>query len=156
MSSLRDLCFALCSHEVDILRAQRIMGSFILITHKSTRSKIRWGKLSSNAFPSWRSSEISLRRVESYHTKKGVSQEVTTAWWAAVAYLTCSRFQSLLNVSFPGPFYVLKIKPAKPVLCGQALLRFSLILFSFSCLGGGYLCRAQKVSEVWLVHKSSW
>ena len=30
MSSLRDLCFALCSHEVDILRAQRIMGSFYL------------------------------------------------------------------------------------------------------------------------------
>ena len=101
-------------------------------------------------------SNFTTKSPESYHTKKGVSQEVITAWWATVAYLTCSRFQSLLNVSFPGPFYVLKIKPAKPVLCGQALLRFSLILFSFSCLGGGYLCRAQKVSEVWLVHKSSW
>ena len=35
MFSLRDLC-APCSLDLDVLRAQRIMGYFILITHKST------------------------------------------------------------------------------------------------------------------------
>ena len=35
MFSLRDLCFVLCSRDLDVLRAQRIMGIFILITHKS-------------------------------------------------------------------------------------------------------------------------
>ena len=38
---LRDLCFVLCSVYLDVLRAQRIMGFFILITHKSARSEIR-------------------------------------------------------------------------------------------------------------------
>ena len=44
MFSLRDLRFVLCSRDLDILRAQRIMGVFILITHKSTRSEntITW------------------------------------------------------------------------------------------------------------------
>ena len=44
MFSLHDLRFVLCSLEVDIQRAQRIMGFFILIIHKSTRSEnpIRW------------------------------------------------------------------------------------------------------------------
>ena len=35
MFSLRDLCFVLCSRDLDVQRAQRIMGFFILITHKS-------------------------------------------------------------------------------------------------------------------------
>ena len=39
MFSLCDLCFVLCSLDLDILRAQRIIGLFILITHKSTRSE---------------------------------------------------------------------------------------------------------------------
>ena len=38
MFSLRDLRFVLCSRDLDVLRAQRIMGFFMLITHKSTRS----------------------------------------------------------------------------------------------------------------------
>ena len=38
MFSLRDLRFVLCSRDLDALRAQRIMG-FFLITHKSTRSE---------------------------------------------------------------------------------------------------------------------
>ena len=38
MFSLRDLHFVLCSRDLDMLRAQRIMDFFILITHKSTRS----------------------------------------------------------------------------------------------------------------------
>ena len=44
MFSLRDLRFALCSRDLDVLRAQRIIGFFILITHKSTRSEnpIAW------------------------------------------------------------------------------------------------------------------
>ena len=44
MFSLLDLCFFLCSLDLDVLHAQRIMGFFILITHKSTRSEnpIRW------------------------------------------------------------------------------------------------------------------
>ena len=44
MFSLRDLHFALCSFELDVLRAQRIIGFFIFITHKSTRSEdpITW------------------------------------------------------------------------------------------------------------------
>ena len=37
--SLRDLRFLLCSRDFDVLRAQRIMDFFILITHKSTRSE---------------------------------------------------------------------------------------------------------------------
>ena len=37
--SLRDLFFVLCSRDLDILRAQRIIGFFILITHKSTWSE---------------------------------------------------------------------------------------------------------------------
>ena len=39
MFSLRDLRFVLCSRDLDVLRAQRIMGCFILITHKSPRSE---------------------------------------------------------------------------------------------------------------------
>ena len=47
MFSLCDLRFVLCSRDLDVLRAQRIMGFFILITHKSTRSKspVTWLKL---------------------------------------------------------------------------------------------------------------
>ena len=40
MFSLRDLRFVFCSRDLDVLRAQRIMDFFILITHKSTRSEI--------------------------------------------------------------------------------------------------------------------
>ena len=39
MFSLRDLRFVLCSLDLNVLRAQRIIGIFILITHKSTRSE---------------------------------------------------------------------------------------------------------------------
>ena len=39
MFSLRDLRFALCSLHLDVLRAQRIIGFSILITHKATRSE---------------------------------------------------------------------------------------------------------------------
>ena len=39
MFSLRGLPFVLSSRDFDVLRAQRIMGFFILITHKSTRSE---------------------------------------------------------------------------------------------------------------------
>ena len=39
MFSLRDLRFLLCSLDLDVPRAQRIMDIFILITHKSTRSE---------------------------------------------------------------------------------------------------------------------
>ena len=44
MFLLRDLCFMHCSLDFDVLRAQRIMGFFILITHKSTKSEnlITW------------------------------------------------------------------------------------------------------------------
>ena len=35
MFSLRDLRFVLCSRDLDVLGAQRIMGFFILITHKN-------------------------------------------------------------------------------------------------------------------------
>ena len=44
MFSLLDLRFVLCSRDLDLLRAQRIMGFFILITHKSKRSEnpITW------------------------------------------------------------------------------------------------------------------
>ena len=38
MFSLRDLRFVFCSRDLDVLRAQRIIGFFILITHKSTMS----------------------------------------------------------------------------------------------------------------------
>ena len=43
MFSLLDLRFLLCSRDLDVLRAQRIIG-FFLITHKSTRSEnsITW------------------------------------------------------------------------------------------------------------------
>ena len=37
MFSLRDLRFVRCSRDHDVLRAQRIMSFYILITHKSTR-----------------------------------------------------------------------------------------------------------------------
>ena len=42
--SLRDMRFLLCSLDLDVLRAQRSMGFFILITHKPTRSEnpITW------------------------------------------------------------------------------------------------------------------
>ena len=39
MFSQRDLRFALCSPDDDVLGAQRIVGFFILITHKSTGSE---------------------------------------------------------------------------------------------------------------------
>ena len=48
MFSLRDLRFVLCSRDLDVLRAQRIIGFFkILITHKSTGSEnsIAWKSL---------------------------------------------------------------------------------------------------------------
>ena len=38
MFSLCDLHFVLCARDPNVQRAQRIMGLFILITHKSTRS----------------------------------------------------------------------------------------------------------------------
>ena len=38
MLSLRDLLFVFCSRDLDVQRAQRIMGFYILVTHKSTRS----------------------------------------------------------------------------------------------------------------------
>ena len=45
---LCDLCFVLCSLDLSVLGAQRIMGFFILITHKSLRSKkpikLQWMK----------------------------------------------------------------------------------------------------------------
>ena len=46
MFSLRDLRLVLCSRDLDVLRAQRIVGFLILITHKSTRSEnpITWPK----------------------------------------------------------------------------------------------------------------
>ena len=37
--SLRDLCFVFCSRDLDVLRAQRIIGFFIF-THRSTGSEI--------------------------------------------------------------------------------------------------------------------
>ena len=40
MFPLRDLNFLLCSRDLDILCAQRIMGFLFLITHESTRSEI--------------------------------------------------------------------------------------------------------------------
>ena len=40
MFSLLDLCFVLCSLDLDVLRVQRIIGFFIIfITHKSTKSE---------------------------------------------------------------------------------------------------------------------
>ena len=36
---LRDLRFALCSRDLDVLRAQRIIGFLICITHKSMGSE---------------------------------------------------------------------------------------------------------------------
>ena len=39
MFSQRDLRFALCSPDDDVLGVQRIVGFFILITHKSTGSE---------------------------------------------------------------------------------------------------------------------
>ena len=44
MFSPCDLRFVFCSRDLDVLRAQRIMGFVILITHKSTRSEnaITW------------------------------------------------------------------------------------------------------------------
>ena len=41
MFSLLSLRFVLCSCNLDVLRTQRIMGFFILITHKATRSENR-------------------------------------------------------------------------------------------------------------------
>ena len=47
MFLLCDLRFVLCSLDFDVLRAQRIMAFFILITHKSMRSEnlITWNNL---------------------------------------------------------------------------------------------------------------
>ena len=39
MFSLRDLHLVLCSRDLNVVRAQRIIGFFILITHKSMRSE---------------------------------------------------------------------------------------------------------------------
>ena len=39
MFSLRDLRFVLCSRDLDVLRAQRIIGFFVLVTHKSKGSE---------------------------------------------------------------------------------------------------------------------
>ena len=39
MFSLLDLSFLLSSSDLDILRVQRIMGFFVLVTHKSMRSE---------------------------------------------------------------------------------------------------------------------
>ena len=46
MFLLHDLRVVVCSRDLDIQRAQRIIGFLILITHKSARSEIRshgWG-----------------------------------------------------------------------------------------------------------------
>ena len=39
MFSLRDLRFVLCSRDLNVVRAQRIMGFLSYFTHKSTRSE---------------------------------------------------------------------------------------------------------------------
>ena len=39
MFSQLDLCCVLCSRDLDVLRAQRIIGFFLVITHKPTRSE---------------------------------------------------------------------------------------------------------------------
>ena len=74
MFSLRDLRFVLCSLDLNVLRAQRIIGFFILITHKSTRSDnpITWkyAKQARNTLflfhwlqYGWRALELALRPV---------------------------------------------------------------------------------------------
>ena len=52
MFSLRDLRFLLCSFYLDVLRAQRIIGFFILITHNPTRSEIP-SQMSCSTLPDW-------------------------------------------------------------------------------------------------------
>ena len=44
MFSFFDLCSVLCLLDLDVLHVQRIIGSFILMTHKSMRLKnpITW------------------------------------------------------------------------------------------------------------------
>ena len=39
MFLLRDLRFVLCSRDHDVLCAQKVIGSFILVTHKSLGSE---------------------------------------------------------------------------------------------------------------------
>ena len=55
MFSLRNLPFLLCSLDLDVLRAQRIIGVFILITHKSTGSQnpITWSTSEPRSFTSF-------------------------------------------------------------------------------------------------------
>ena len=55
MFSLRNLPFLLCSLDLDVLRAQRIIGVFILITHKSTGSQnpITWSTSEPRSFSSF-------------------------------------------------------------------------------------------------------
>ena len=48
MFLLLDLCFMFCSRDVNVLRAQRIIGFFHLTTHRSPRSE------NPNTWPSWR------------------------------------------------------------------------------------------------------
>ena len=77
--SLRDLSFVLCSRDLDVLRAQRIIGFLILITHKWTRSEneneTQWSTISGHQFVKEASSLLMLcapsirRRPFSYHTK---------------------------------------------------------------------------------------
>ena len=45
----------LCSRNLDVLRAQRIMGFFILITHKSTRSqnRVTWTLITAHTRTRW-------------------------------------------------------------------------------------------------------
>ena len=90
MFSLRDLRFVLCSRDLDALRAQRIIGFFILITHKSTRSEnpITW-------------LGVTLPQPLRWQTPGHSSRWLTSWWcgWYVAVLLQCSDTRTSVEMT---------------------------------------------------------
>ena len=106
MFSLRDLRSVLCSLNLNVLRAQRIICFFILITHKSTRSEnwITWLERVSHIWALNRDLYMLYRMPRHASLTPSVvnqahKQTVVSFYWTAwVAYRWCNRKIIMLKI----------------------------------------------------------
>ena len=96
MFLLHDLRFVLCSRDLDVQRAQRIIGFFSLITHKSKRSE-KWSDHMKVSHTVYRSSW----RVEGFRIKKAPLEKKT----GSIAFPLTRNWTKLWKLDFPTFFY---------------------------------------------------
>ena len=83
MFLLHDLRFVLCSRDLDVQRAQRIIGFFSLITHKSKRSE-KWSdhmKVSHTVYrSSWRVAGFRIKKAPLEKKNGSIAFPLTKNW----------------------------------------------------------------------------